>query len=150
MSNTTARSPRKETLPEQVKREPEVQGQKRNPRVPFQSGGKLSVPPGLIPAGYRGYWGVDRDGQIDQLQAAWYEFVTDSAGNKITANAGKGNAHYLMMIKSEYYEEDMKTQQDAITELEKASSRVAKGEYTDGTGGKSGEGTSLHRNREMG
>jgi hypothetical protein len=138
------RPPRAETITEQSAR---TSSGTRSPRVPFQSGGKLNVPADLIEKGYRYYWGVDRDGQLDQLQSAWYEFV-ERDGKRVTANAGKGNVHYLMRIEEQYYKEDMEAQQRTVARLEQQHAEIKQGEYSPAYG-RSGEGTALHRERDL-
>lgn len=141
------RKPRAEHLHESTEQSPSPE-RGRSPRVPFQSGGKLNVPAYLIEKGYRYYWGVDRDGQLDQLRAAWYEFVLDPNGQKVTANAGKGNVHYLMRIEEKYFNEDMEAQQRMIADLEADSAKIGHGEYSPNDG-RSGVGSALRRERDI-
>lgn len=92
-------------------------GQRKGPnrpeRVPMSAGNKLRVPPRLKENGYQYYWaiyGPDHPGKLEQMQAAWWEFVLDD-GNKVEIPAGKGNTHVLMRIEQRYYDEDMAAQQ---------------------------------------
>lgn len=85
---------------------------KRPARIPMSAGNKLQAPQR---EGYQRYWsieGPDHPGKLEQMQAAWWEFVLDEDGQKITRPAGKGNTHVLMEIKQEYYDQDMAAQQD--------------------------------------
>lgn len=139
------RPPRAETVTEAAAHDPETRV--RSPRVPFQSGGKLSVPEHLIEKGYRYYWGIDRDGVIEQLQAAWYEFVYDN-GKKVIANAGRGNAHYLMRVEDQYFNEDIAAQQRKIDELEMQDVKIGQGEYSPHIG-RSGQGSAISMDRDL-
>jgi hypothetical protein len=78
------------------------------------SGNKLSVPDSLKEEGYKYYWaitGPDHPGKLGQMERAWWEFVLHD-GEKVEQPAGKGNMHVLMRIEQQYYDADMKAQQD--------------------------------------
>lgn len=81
--------------------------------------------------GYHLSWArLDKPGEVDKRLAAWYDFVLDDDGNQIVKDAGKGAKLVLMEIKQEYYDEDFKAQQDALTERTKGLiSRLNPGEY---------------------
>lgn len=84
---------------------------KRPPRIPMSAGNKLQAPQR---EGYQRYWaitGPDHPGKLEQMRAAWWEFVLDEDGKKIEQPAGKGNMHVLMEIEQQYYDEDMAAQQ---------------------------------------
>ncbi len=90
------------------------ENKQRPARVPMGSGHKLRVPDSLKEEGYQHYWaitGPDHAGKLDQMVAAWWEFVLDHDGKKVEQQAGKGNTHVLMKIPQEYYDEDMAAQQ---------------------------------------
>ena len=80
---------------------------KRPARVPMSAGNKLHIPEHLKEDGYFYYWAIDRKGAIEQMEAAWYERVKDDRGEDLTVPAGKGETHYAMKIKQEYYDEDI-------------------------------------------
>lgn len=85
--------------------------EQRPERIPMSAGNKLSAPKR---EGYQRYWaitGPDHPGKIEQMRAAWWDFVLDEDGQKIEQPAGKGNTHVLMEIEQQYYDEDMARQQ---------------------------------------
>ena len=82
----------------------------RPERIPMSAGNKLRAPKR---EGYQRYWaitGVDHPGKLEEMQAAWWDFVLDG-GKKIERPAGKGNVHVLMEIEQKYYDKDMAAQQ---------------------------------------
>jgi len=93
----------------------------RPTRVPMSAGNKLHIPEHLKEEGYFYYWAIDRKGQIEQMEAAWYERVKDDRGQDLAIPAGKGETHYAMKIKKEYHDEDIQKQQqrniDATTKM---------------------------------
>jgi hypothetical protein len=102
----------------------------RAPRVSMSAGGKLDVPDSLKIAGFQYYWAVDRPGDLERFEAAWWEFVTDKKdGRKITTPAGNGETHYLMRIPQQYYDEDIQKQQDRVNDNLVESARLKEGEY---------------------
>lgn len=107
----------------------------RPARIPMTAGGKLHVPESLKEEGYRYYWAIDRDSMLEQLENAWYEYVTDDRGEKLTVSAGKGETHYLMRTKQEYYDEDQKLQQDSINANMSDQQKLKPGEYFPGRKG---------------
>jgi len=83
----------------------------RSARVPMNASGKLMAP---SREGFTRYWtlkGPSHPGKVDQMLAAWWDFVQDSDGNHVEQPAGNGNTHVLMEIDSKYYNEDMAAQQ---------------------------------------
>ena len=103
----------------------------RPERVPFNQGSKLSVPKGIIKDGYHGHWFLDKPGEIESAQAAYYEFV--KVGNKkYSTPAGRGFTHYLMQIEQKYYDDDMVKQQKMVTKTTRQAVKVkkAQGEYS--------------------
>ena len=83
----------------------------RPARIPMSAGNKLHVPESLKKEGFFYYWAVDRKGAVEQMEAAWYEKVTDARGEAVTVPGGSGETHYLMCIEQKHYDEDMATQQ---------------------------------------
>lgn len=83
----------------------------RPARVPMNASGKLTAP---NREGYVRYWtlrGPDHPGKVDQMVAAYWDFVKDEDGNHTEQPAGNGNTHVLMEIEQKYYNEDMAAQQ---------------------------------------
>ena len=83
----------------------------RPARIPMSAGNKLHVPDTLKKEGYQQYWQVDRPGVIEQMEAAWWEKVTDERGEAVTVPGGGGDTLYLMHIEQRYYDEDIAKQQ---------------------------------------
>lgn len=101
----------------------------RPARIPISAGGKLHVPESLKKEGYQQYWQVDAKGAIEQMQAAWWEKVQDERGD-ITVPAGNGDTLYLMEIEQQYYDEDIKRQQDLnISTTAKQAQKLGEEEY---------------------
>ena len=99
-------------------------------RVPMSAGNKLHIPEHLKEEGYFYYWAIDRKGQIEQMEAAWYERVKDDRGQDLTIPAGKGETHYAMKIKKEYHDEDIqKQQQRNIDATTKMAQKLGEDEY---------------------
>ena len=102
----------------------------RPERVRLGQGSKMSVPECYKREGYHQYWFIDRPGDIEAATAAWYEFVKDDSGKKITTPAGNGNLHYLMEIDQKTYDEDMLAQQELITDTTRKAVKVKNHEYS--------------------
>lgn len=101
-----------------------IGSERRSPRVSLSGGGKLAIPDDMKEEGYFYYWAIDKPGELDRFEAAWYEFVTDKYGKKITRPAGRGDTHYLMRIAQELYDKDMAEQQARVNEGLKKSAQV--------------------------
>jgi hypothetical protein len=89
------------------------QNKSRPARVSMSAGNKLNVPDSLKEEGYQYYWaitGPDHPGKLQQMEAAWWEFVLHG-GEKVEQPAGKGNTHVLMRLPMDLYQEDMAAQQ---------------------------------------
>ena len=103
---------------------------KRPERIPMSAGNKLRAPKR---EGYQRYWaitGPDHPGKLEEMKAAWWDFVLDDDGQKLERPAGKGNTHVLMEIKEEYYREDMAAQQARnIDATQKAIQTLGPDEY---------------------
>lgn len=118
---------------------------KRPPRVPMSAGGKLNVPNHLIDPNYHYYLAVDREGDLEKMQAAYWEFVLDEKGQKWTVSAGHGNTHYLMRLPNQYWEED-KAARRAENEARLAGfASVGPDEYAEGMRGQTGVGSALRK-----
>lgn len=137
------RNPRVETAPGAV--ETKVETKKRAPRVPMQKGGTLDVNPSLLEKGYYHYWGIDKDQELEKMQMAYFEFVLDENGQKITKPAGRGETHYLMRLPMEYRQEDIVRRRLENNRIIEAKAAVGSDEYGIGTGGRAGEGSALRQ-----
>tara|TARA_R110002096_G_scaffold301152_1_gene495921 strand:+ start:398 stop:790 length:393 start_codon:yes stop_codon:yes gene_type:complete len=103
---------------------------KRPARIPMSAGNKLHIPEHLKEDGYFYYWAIDRKGAIEQMEAVWYERVKDDRGEDLTVPGGKGETHYAMKIKQEYYDEDIaKQQQRNIDATTKMAQKLNEDEY---------------------
>lgn len=111
------------------KRKSRPEDDSREPRIPLTAGGKLSVPQNMLEEGYHYCWPLDRPGNLERMQRAWYEFVTDSNGNKMTVPAGRGDTHYLMRVKQEYYNEEVEIAQSRVNDGLISSAKLKEGEY---------------------
>lgn len=98
----------------------------RPKRIPIGQGQKLVAPERK---GYQRYWALDTEGQLDQMLAAWWDFVLDSEGRKVTSPGGNGKTHYLMEIEEQYYKEDMEKQQAMVTDALRDSVKTNGNEY---------------------
>jgi hypothetical protein len=93
----------------------------RPTRRPFGSmDQKLAWP--LIP-GFHLHWFNDVPGRIDRAKEAGYEHVKDADGKLVqrivgVSNAGDGLVGFLMKIPQDWYEEDMKKEQDRIEQFD--------------------------------
>ena len=113
-------------------REDKAHKSSRPAQVPIGQGQKLKIAQRFVEKGYHYHWFLDRQGELEAAQAAWYEFVKDEKGEKVTVPAGKGDTHYLMRIDQQYYDEDMAKQQDMVTETTRRRIEVNRnaGEYS--------------------
>ena len=83
----------------------------RPARVPLSAGNKLHIPEHLKEDGYFYYWAIDRKGQIEEMERAYYEKVLGDDKKPLTVPGGSGETHYAMKIEKRYYDEDMAAQQ---------------------------------------
>lgn len=106
------------------------QNKERPVRIPMSAGNKLHVPESLKKEGYQHYWQVDHKGMIEQMEASWWEKVTDERNEPITVPAGGGETMYLMHIEQRYYDEDIKKQQELnISTTAKQAQKLGEEEY---------------------
>ena len=108
---------------------PEIQAEtpRRNPnRKPFGAmEQKLAYPER---EGFHRHWFNDTPGRIQRAQEAGYNHVQDSDGKNVQRNVGVAEGGgalvaFLMEIPLEWYQEDMKLQQDQRDETENAIKR---------------------------
>ena len=108
----------------------QTSNKQRPARIPMSAGNKLSVPAHLKKEGHQYYWQVDRPGIIEQMQAAWWDKVTDTRNEPVTVPAGNGDTLYLMEIEQSLYNEDMAAQQERnINTTNKEAQRLGEEEY---------------------
>ena len=100
----------------------------RPKRIPMQAGQKLDYS-AYKREGYQLYLAIDKPGMLEQMQRAWWSFVQDDRGNKVTSPAGGGFTHYLMEIEQKYYDEDIAKQQASISETTKKAAQLKDHEY---------------------
>ena len=106
---------------------------KRPTRIPLGQGSKLSLAENYATDKTKHYHlFLDKPGELEGAEKAWYDFVKDDSGNKVKIPAGNGLTHYLMSIPKKLYEEDMASQQTLVTETTKRNVRVnhAAGNYS--------------------
>ena len=100
---------------------------KRPARIPLGQGSKLGLFDNYATDKSKHYYAfLDKPGELEGAQAAWYDFVKDANGEKIKIPAGNGLTHYLMAIPKKLYEEDMAAQQKLVTETTKQNVRINK------------------------
>ena len=97
---------------------------KRPARVRMGQGARLEVAAHLKRDGYFQYWFIDKPGQLEQAEKAWYEYVKDDSGKRLSVSAGEGLTHYLMEIPQNLRDEDMAAQEALNVGQEKASASV--------------------------
>jgi hypothetical protein len=125
------------------KDEGKTEGKRRNPRVSYGQTQRLEVPSHLLEKGYRYYWAIDDAGELDKMEASWYEAVVDAEGRKVIKAAGGGRNHVLMRIEEKYYKEDFEAQQRQIDETMNQVNQPKSDEYGLGSRGLSGEGSAI-------
>ena len=114
-----------------VTREEKAHAPKNRPeRVKFGAGSKLTVPDAYKKEGFFQYWFLDRPGEIEQALAAWYDFVKDDKGNKLTVPDKSGHLHILMEIDSKTHDADIAEQQKQVTETTRKAIELKEGEYS--------------------
>jgi hypothetical protein len=76
-----------------------------------------------IRQGFHGHWFNDTPGRVDRAKEAGYEHVKDKEGKNVsrvvgTAEGGGALTAYLLEIPEEWYQADMKAEQDHVNEKE--------------------------------
>jgi hypothetical protein len=105
---------------------------KRPERIPLGQGSKLSVADQYIRDGFHCHLFLDNPGELESAERAYYEFVKDDQGEKVSMPAGNGRTHFLMEISNEYYNQDMANQQKMVTDTTRQNIAINKraGEYS--------------------
>ena len=83
----------------------------RPARVPMNASGKLTAPKR---EGFVRYWtlrGPDHPGKVDQMVAAYWDFVKNDERTHKEQPDGNDNTHVAMEIEQKYYDEDIASQQ---------------------------------------
>lgn len=117
----------------------------RAPRVQFGQGGKLVLPEAYKKPGFHQHWFVDEPGELEGAEAAWYEYILDEKGNKITTPAGNGLTHYAMEIDLATYNADQKAEQERLHKATQDAAKVGTGQYSANGKGVEGVGTAVSR-----
>ena len=103
----------------------------RPERVAFGQGSKLAIADRYAKdKDFHYHLFVDRPGELEGAEAAWYEYVTDEAGRKVTMPAGKGLTHYLMRIDIETYKEDIAEQQRLVDNKTRSVNTIGGDQYS--------------------
>lgn len=113
----------------EMSREDVAHSAKRAPRVPMTAGQTLNAQH-LKKAGYEYRWFSNKNegARLDAAQGAWWEFVKDSSGEKVSRRSGPETL-YLMCIEEKYYAEDQKLKQQRIIDTIKDKQTLGKDEY---------------------
>ena len=130
-----------------VERRNKSESTARSKRVPV-SGNKNVMTVEGKDDGYVYRWVNDIDNRVQRFKAAGYENVDhevevgDESANRgsvvgktVSKNVGHGTTSYLMRVKKEFYEEDMKEVQSTVDETEAAMKRS----LNDGADGRYGK-----------
>lgn len=119
--------------------QPKMQREARRPmRIPMNGNtSKLTVGNQYKREGYQLYWGIDKPGFIEKMEAAWWSCVSNEDGQRVTIPAGQGFNHVLMEIEQKWYDEDQAAAQEMIPDLQSQHLKVNKedGEYTSNKNG---------------
>jgi hypothetical protein len=103
----------------------------RPERVAFGQGSKLAIADRYAKdKDFHYHLFIDRPGELEAAESAWYEYVTDEAGRKVSMPAGKGLTHYLMKIDIETFNKDMATQQKLVDNKTRSVNTIAKEQYS--------------------
>lgn len=122
----TVGRPKKTDVQRQVEATRDAHHAMRPERVPLQAAQKLVAPKR---EGYQRYWAIDKPGFLQKMEAAWWEYVVDERGLKITTPAGAGFTHYLMELPEDLYKEDIDRQQKLVSDTTDKAAQLQQGEY---------------------
>lgn len=100
----------------------------RPPRVRMVAGQKLNFDRYTTDKDYHYRAFTDGPGRLEQAEAAWWEYVKDEDGNRVTRPAGPFT-HYLMRIHNKYYQEDQELKQKNIVDTLKKQNKLERTEY---------------------
>ncbi len=119
----------------------------RPPRVPMGQGRNLEFSQVKFERDKFHYYAYlehpEKPGRIRKAEAAYWEYVTDSRGQKVTAAAGSG-MHYLMKLPLKYWKEDLDSKKIAVARRMEKENSIGVGEYApDAATGRPEGGTSV-------
>ncbi len=101
----------------------------RPTRIPLGQGSKLSLFDNYATDKAKHYYAfLDKPGELEGAESAWYDFVKDDSGEKVKLPAGNGLTHYLMAIPKKLYDEDMANQQKLVTSTTRENVRINTGD----------------------
>lgn len=106
---------------------------KRPQRIPLGQGSKLSLAEQYTnDKDFHYHLFLDKPGELEGAERAWYDFVKDDQGQNVKMPAGNGQNHYLMKIDKTLYHEDMANQQKLVTDTtrQKIAVNANAGEYS--------------------
>jgi len=117
----------------------------RPERVPFGQGSKLAIADMYTKdKNFHYHLFIDRPGELEGAEAAWYEYVTKENGEKVSMPAGKGLTHYLMKIDMKTYQEDMAKQQKLVDNKTRSINTIKSDQYSPG-----GHNTPMTKDRDI-
>ena len=113
----------------EVSREDKAHSGNRPPRVPMVAGQTLNANH-LKKAGFHYRWFSNKNegARMDAAQQAWWEFVKDSSGEKVSRRSGPETL-FLMCIEDKFYNEDQQLKQKKIIDTLKEQQNLGKDEY---------------------
>jgi hypothetical protein len=102
-------------------------------RIPMGRMQRMSVPEYLLDRERFHYaMMVDRPGNLESAEAAYYEYVLDDSGSKISRNSGQGETSYLMRLPIEYYKEDQLAKRRQNNATVRKEAELEKDQYVPG------------------
>lgn len=109
-------------------REEKAHSPGRPERVSMNNSLKLDFPDGHKEDGFYYRWFQDRNGRVNQAKAAYYEHVTDEAGNNLTRQSGPYTM-YLMRLEEKYRDEDNRLKKKRVAATLEKEAAIGPGEY---------------------
>lgn len=109
-------------------REEAAHSANRPTRISMNNMKKLGIPDSLMEKGYYYRWFQDRDGRINQAQAAYYEHVVDEQGNNYSRPSGPYSL-YLMRLRQEYRDEDNVLKKKRVQATLEQEAQIGPNEY---------------------
>ena len=99
----------------------------RQNRVPMSQGANLFIPEHLKESGFYYRFAQDKDGRLDKMMQAGYEFVM-SDGERYSVASG-ANRLYAMKLPQEYRDDDLKLKDKAAKATIVNEQKMSEGEY---------------------
>jgi len=97
----------------------------RAPRVPMVAGKNLELP---IRKGYHRHWFINKPGRIEQAENAYWGFIFDDTGSKITRPSGPF-LMFAMEIEDRYWKEDNDLKNKKTIDTLRAEQELSVDEY---------------------